>query len=125
MELDMKEYLERNKIFIAIIIAVLMISGFLCFFNISEVEARSGCCSWHGGVCGCRCCDGTPLSAKCAPYYPQCRSQPIPKYEPPAEKKYVAEIPKEDDSGGFIWWIIGIGAAAYIFYALGKRKREK
>lgn len=20
---------------------------------IQEAEARSGCCSWHGGVCGC------------------------------------------------------------------------
>lgn len=35
--------------------------------NISE--ARQGCCSHHGGVCGCSCCDDTPLSAKCAPYY--------------------------------------------------------
>lgn len=35
-------------------------------------EARRGCCSHHGGVCGCQCCDGTPLSAKCAPYYPSC-----------------------------------------------------
>jgi hypothetical protein len=30
---------------------------------------RKGCCSWHGGVCGCRgarvlCCDGT-LSPSC------------------------------------------------------------
>ncbi|HHT9146901.1 MAG: hypothetical protein Q7J31_15660 [Syntrophales bacterium] len=30
---------------------------------------RSGCCSWHGGVCGCQngralCCDGT-LSPSC------------------------------------------------------------
>lgn len=31
--------------------------------------ARQGCCSHHGGVCGCGCCDGTPLSATCAPYY--------------------------------------------------------
>ncbi len=27
--------------------------------------AKSGCCSWHGGVCGCQngvqmCCDGEP-----------------------------------------------------------------
>ncbi len=34
----------------------------------SEVE-RSGCCSWHGGVCGCSggralCCDGV-LSPSC------------------------------------------------------------
>ncbi|NBC34746.1 MAG: hypothetical protein GVY13_18900 [Alphaproteobacteria bacterium] len=34
-------------------------------------EARRGCCSWHGGVCGCsrdynrlRCCDGS-LSPSC------------------------------------------------------------
>jgi len=32
--------------------------------------ARSGCCSWHGGVCGCSggralCCDGT-LSPSCS-----------------------------------------------------------
>ena len=32
-------------------------------------EQRSGCCSWHGGVCGCSsgralCCDGT-LSPSC------------------------------------------------------------
>jgi len=32
-------------------------------------EKRSGCCSWHGGVCGCtggraQCCDGT-LSPSC------------------------------------------------------------
>ena len=29
-----------------------------------EIIARRGCCSWHGGVCGCAngrvvCCDGT------------------------------------------------------------------
>jgi Fibronectin type III domain len=35
-------------------------------------SARSGCCSSHGGVCGCSCCDGTPLSATCLPYYPNC-----------------------------------------------------
>jgi hypothetical protein len=35
-----------------------------------DVEvSRRGCCSWHGGVCGCRngrvlCCDGT-LSPTC------------------------------------------------------------
>ena len=51
---------------------------FLCFtalvlnFTIYPVLARQGCCSHHGGVCGCGCCDGTALSAKCAPYYPGC-----------------------------------------------------
>lgn len=34
------------------------------------IEQQRGCCSWHGGVCGCssggrvRCCDGT-LSPSC------------------------------------------------------------
>lgn len=42
---------------------------FLCT---KPIYARSGCCSWHEGVCGCSCCDGTPLSATCAPYYPGC-----------------------------------------------------
>lgn len=41
-------------------------------FYVSQAEARRGCCSHHGGVCGCRCCDGSSLSAKCAPYYPSC-----------------------------------------------------
>lgn len=31
---------------------------------------QSGCCSSHGGVCGCACCDGTPLSDRCRPYFP-------------------------------------------------------
>ncbi len=46
--------------------------GLLGFFNLAN--ARSGCCSHHGGVCGCSCCDGTSLSATCAPYYPSCGS---------------------------------------------------
>ncbi|HSW97341.1 MAG TPA: hypothetical protein VLF89_05955 [Candidatus Saccharimonadales bacterium] len=40
----------------------------------TSVDARSGCCSHHGGVCGCGCCDGTSLSQTCAPYYPECSS---------------------------------------------------
>jgi hypothetical protein len=28
-------------------------------------RAQSGCCSSHRGVCGCACCDGTPLSNVC------------------------------------------------------------
>ncbi len=36
--------------------------------SLDELQ-RSGCCSWHGGVCGCSngraaCCDGT-LSPSC------------------------------------------------------------
>lgn len=37
--------------------------------NYQPTEQRQGCCSWHGGVCGCQngralCCDGT-LSPSC------------------------------------------------------------
>lgn len=49
----------------------------------SSVFARSGCCSHHGGVCGCGCCDGSSLSSTCAPYYPECSEQtPTPTYAP-------------------------------------------
>jgi hypothetical protein len=44
----------------------------LLFFVSAVLHARSGCCSHHGGVCGCACCDGTPLSETCLPYYPNC-----------------------------------------------------
>jgi hypothetical protein len=49
------------------------------------IEARSGCCSHHGGVCGCRCCDGTSLSVKCAPYYPQCSNSTTQSVKQPAQ----------------------------------------
>jgi hypothetical protein len=39
---------------------------------VASASAHSGCCSHHDGVCGCACCDGTPLSATCLPYYPGC-----------------------------------------------------
>ena len=50
---------------------------FFSFFTVNSAEARSGCCSHHGGVCGCGCCDGTSLSATCAPYYPSCNNAPV------------------------------------------------
>ncbi len=56
----------------------------LCFLILAsiiilpiKVSARQGCCSSHGGVCGCSCCDGSALSATCAPYYPNCNQQPV------------------------------------------------
>lgn len=48
----------------------------LFFVSVRLAEARSGCCSHHGGVCGCGCCDGTSLSNTCALYYPEC-SRPV------------------------------------------------
>ena len=51
-------------------------------YNLNSVNqlARSGCCSWHKGVCGCRngrqlCCDGT-LSPSCT-----CFSNSPKKYQ--------------------------------------------
>ena len=119
---------------------------FFVVLPIDDAEARRGCCSWHGGVCsyqcpgggtGYRCCDGTSLSAKCAPYYPSCYTKPAPKYEPPISKyeppapkesspapeKFTAEVSKEGNGGSIWWWIIGIGAVGYLCYALGKRKK--
>jgi hypothetical protein len=59
--------------------SILFFSLFFSFFLVNSVEARSGCCSHHGGVCGCGCCDSTSLSATCAPYYPECNSNPEPE----------------------------------------------
>lgn len=55
----------RVKTALLCLIAVILLAP-------SLVSARSGCCSSHGGVCGCGCCDGSSLSRTCAPYYPQC-----------------------------------------------------
>jgi hypothetical protein len=58
----------------------------LTTFLTATVSARSGCCSHHGGVSGCGCADGTPLSSTCAPYYPECNGggsiQQIQQTEP-------------------------------------------
>jgi hypothetical protein len=58
------------------LLAATTLIGFLAIIT-TPAEARSGCCSHHGGVCGCGCCDGSSLSATCAPYYPEC-SAPSP-----------------------------------------------
>lgn len=57
----------KKSILLAIVITT------LCLY-VKIADARSGCCSSHGGVCGCGCCDGSGLSATCAPYYPWCNS---------------------------------------------------
>lgn len=71
------------------------------------VEARSGCCSRHGGVCGCGCCDGTSLSATCAPYYPECSVKqvddvPIIKTNPTPYKPIVDYSPTPSPSPKYI-----------------------
>jgi len=67
-----------KKLLVSLSILTLLCIVLLPFDN---AEARQGCCSHHGGVCGCHCCDGTSLSATCAPYYPQCsatNNEPLP-----------------------------------------------
>lgn len=78
-----------RKIYLVLILAL-----FLTFAT--SVQARSGCCSHHSGVCGCGCCDGTSLSATCLPYYPECSGggqqaapverQEVPVYIPPTAR---------------------------------------
>jgi hypothetical protein len=120
------------------IILILLVFIFLPFFM---ADARSGCCSHHGGVCGCHCCDGTSLSATCAPYYPQCStSKPstqqsttkpsitpqntvIPQANNPIGSNLLAEVPKENSGNSAWWWVIGIGFVGYLFYNFIKRKK--
>lgn len=72
--------MKIQKSISSVLIVFILVSLFL-FAAIGGTGARQGCCSWHGGVCsyqcpnggiGYYCCDGTSLSAKCAPYYTQC-----------------------------------------------------
>lgn len=64
------------------------------FGIVGSASARQGCCSHHGGVCGCKCCDGSSLSAKCAPYYPDCKEdKPVVKM--PNDSKRVTPSSKQ------------------------------
>jgi len=66
---------------------------FSLIFLPKNIEARSGCCSHHGGVCGCGCCDGTFLSSTCAPYYPSCGSATTAKTVQPTSTLRPTVIP--------------------------------
>lgn len=95
------------------------------------VSARSGCCSSHRGVCGCGCCDGSPLSATCAPYYPECNSRQNSINIPQNNLKYInsnknavsnqADTKNNGDSTTL--GIIAASATGLIGYAIGKRKK--
>lgn len=54
---------------------ICFIIGYMIIFSARLIVAKQGCCSYHGGVCGCRCCDGSELSEKCKPYYPSCEEE--------------------------------------------------
>lgn len=131
---------------------IIICSLFLIIFNtnINITEARQGCCSHHGGVCGCECCDGSSLSATCAPYYPEC-SGDSDYYKPSPKIKYTApnqasqnlnnipELPnlpelsnlptessnnKNNDDSNVWVWIIAIGGVGFISYLIGESKRD-
>lgn len=68
---------------LSILSAVALLAVFLFSIITPKANAWPGCCSHHQGVCGCGCCDGSPLSATCAPHYPECNSPaPVPKPTP-------------------------------------------
>lgn len=56
----------KKAVLIAIFLALYIL------ISVNFVRAQRGCCSHHGGVCGCQCCDGSALSTKCSPHYPSC-----------------------------------------------------
>jgi hypothetical protein len=119
------------------------------YFIPVQVDARSGCCSHHGGVCGCGCCDGSSLSVTCAPYYPSCNSEsvkavPVQKLKPLPEKATApsqsatvntktSPVPsqkivpvneslvEEDDSFGMGTILSLLGAGALGWYFKGKQ----
>ena len=120
----------KGKIKKILSLSLFLIFVFLLPFNI---EARSGCCSHHGGVCGCGCCDGTSLSATCAPYYPQCSQSPPPvKQESPTPRnnlpnstnnsnEYTAQV--SNANSNFIWWLLaGLGGGGFVAYLFLRKK---
>lgn len=88
---------------------LLVVIFLFCFTVINKVDARSGCCSHHGGVCGCGCCDDSSLSATCAPYYPSCSND---------------KSAQDSDSNNSWVWIIVIFLMWGAFYWLSKRDRK-
>jgi len=128
------------------IVFLIFILLFFSLLFVANTEARQGCCSHHGGVCGCHCCDGTSLSSTCAPYYPQCNkpeptyipSEPEPEINKPSEflksdslvpenslpisNKYTAEVPKENNHYSWLIWV-GIIVGGFTTYLFLKRRK--
>ena len=70
-----KEFLNLKshsikKIKTVFILLLILVVAFILNKEVA-FAGRKGCCSHHGGICGRVCCDGTPLSKKCEPYYNQ------------------------------------------------------
>ena len=79
--------MRRENINKSIFAKSIMLILIVLFWTQLNALARSGCCSHHGGVCGCGCCDGSSLSSTCAPYYPSCNNSvsPVKTPKPPAK----------------------------------------
>jgi len=123
------------------IIASIILCAYCLLLPAANTMARQGCCSHHGGVCGCRCCDGTALSATCAPYYSSCQApqvevkEPAPKehqnntyqfYQVPNEPvlgnenaPIAAQAMPENTSRNWTWlyWLGGLAMLGFIIYA--------
>lgn len=86
------------------------ISVFSASFVFSSPNvARQGCCSRHGGVCGCKCCDGSALSAKCSPYYPSCsKAGTKPAPVKPASAKPNAPTQAQKKAQTIIGKVVGV-----------------
>lgn len=84
------------------------LSFLIMIISTSDVLARRGCCSWHGGVCGCSesgrqiCCDGT-LSPSCV-----CsggvRDKANPQSSKQAETAQKIKVTKMSDSKYCLLW---------------------
>ncbi len=123
----------RGKI--KIICLILVIIGLISLIILSA-QARQGCCSHHGGVCGCRCCDGTSLSATCAPYYPNCSQKKIelpslpklPKVETntpkPQSQTFTAQVSdKASKSYNWAYWLVGLAVMSGIVLVWSRKKK--
>jgi endonuclease YncB( thermonuclease family) len=95
--------------------AVFALLGGAAVITSEPAEARRGCCSHHGGVCGCSCCDGSSLSAKCAPYYPECNastsSQATGAFatpKPVRPRPTAKPVPKRGKGSSFYCQVVGV-----------------
>jgi len=86
----MKEDIKTTSALLSLLVLTFLL------LPLANIEARRGCCSWHGGVCGCQCCDGTPLSSTCLPYYPGCGGGGFynpPSYDYPSYAPTIPDCP--------------------------------
>lgn len=120
----------KKIILFSILIAFVIFIVSVGFLLPNKSDARQGCCSHHGGVCGCGCCDGTSLSATCAPYYPQCnRKVAVPEYNPPTPSSYDSTNSEnygnsDDKDYGYIWWILGfVGVGGLVYFYIKDNKK--